>query len=869
MKKILLSACAILIVGFASAQIVGAEAYMQHSYLEVGVNACGAYGTTGVAPGSYFTNTSVGSPFFTSSSIGFNADAGQNGYTIAGPGAFPAFCGDYFIPGSPVEGWSLTLNGIDYGNTDQFCNSVGSGSIPGSVTTYLSGAAADTVIWVGSIGGLTVTQMTILPTDSMYFITRMFLYNGTASTINGVYYGRNVDPDQDQPWGNDFTTTNTIVSQPSGMSTDALVTATGLTHSCFLGLGTRDSRARVNVGSFSTNPADDTYNGVMYNQTVGYTNTADEAIAIGFNLGNIAPGQTVCFAFAYILDVSKLGSALDATGVITIDADGTDITATGTAPICPGSTCTTISLSSGSVPYTYTWSPGTGLSTTTGSTVIACPAVTTTYTVTATPSGPNACGVISFPITVFVDNSTINAGPDVVICPPGTPSTTLTAVYSGLGGGVGCAPTYTVSSIPYAPLVPATTNSAGVNCDDCIGAAITLPFTFQFYCNSYTNVYPSSNGFLTFNSTSSSGCCSGMGIPNTSSPNDIVALFWNDLYPPGSPLGGANAVDWFITGAAPNRIFVLRFNQVPHCCGSTAPFQSGQIQLHETTNIIEIHIESHTDDGSTATAGVENSGGTVGTAPAGRAGVNWTTTNESWRFTPGTMGPTYTWTPVTGLSSTTTDTTTASPATTTTYTVCVFNGMCNVCDDVIVDVCPLNMTDINFNVIARDGSGFLSWNVVGEQDVRKYIVERSLNGADFLNIGDVASLGNTSGTNPYLFTDNGNLSGRQYYRIKIENVDGSIQYTEVKSINFDAQGLNVYPNPTSGLLNMELNLERSSEVQIELFNAVGQKIHSLMFNANAGTLVRSIDLGQLTAGVYSYTVKTAEGNYNGVVNIHR
>ncbi|MGN6181681.1 MAG: hypothetical protein ACTHNW_21040, partial [Mucilaginibacter sp.] len=80
----------------------------------------------------------------------------------------------------------------------------------------------------------------------------------------------------------------------------------------------------------------------------------------------------------------------------------TTITSTFTGPsnvaICAGSS-TTLTASGGSA---YTWSPGTGLSATTGSSVIASPTATTTYTVTATGcAAPKTVTVTVNPISAL------------------------------------------------------------------------------------------------------------------------------------------------------------------------------------------------------------------------------------------------------------------------------------------------------------------------------------------------------------------------------------------------------------------------------------------------------------------------------------
>lgn len=284
------------------AQMVGTNTFCQGNYVEVGISECGVYGTDLAPPVGYHPN--VGS----SPGIGFVADPDRDGWASTAAGGPYNYCGDYFVPGSPVEGWSLTFDGTDYINTDTYCSTFG---IPGANVSYVSGADEDTATWMGSVAGMTVIQTTYVPTDSLYFLTRIKLINTTAATMTSVYYGRNVDPDQEQPWTGDFTTTNKIISQPvPGVTSDALVLSVGVGGYCYLGLGSQDDRASANYGGFATPPADDLYFGVGRVTAVGSTNTADEGTGLGFSLGDISPGDSVSFAFVYILDTNDLAEAM-------------------------------------------------------------------------------------------------------------------------------------------------------------------------------------------------------------------------------------------------------------------------------------------------------------------------------------------------------------------------------------------------------------------------------------------------------------------------------------------------------------------------------------------------------------------------------
>ena len=76
---------------------------------------------------------------------------------------------------------------------------------------------------------------------------------------------------------------------------------------------------------------------------------------------------------------------------------------------------------------------------------------------------------------------------------------------------------YTGTSIPNnlrdisssGTLVPGGVNS----CDDCVSGALPIGFSFDFYGNTYTDAFVSSNGFVTFNNNPRAGCCAGQHLP--------------------------------------------------------------------------------------------------------------------------------------------------------------------------------------------------------------------------------------------------------------------------------------------------------------------------------------------------------------------
>lgn len=187
---------------------------------------------------------------------------------------------------------------------------------------------------------------------------------------------------------------------------------------------------------------------------------------------------------------------------------------------------------------------------------------------------------------------------------------------------------YTLATAQFTPNFLTGSSEVGVSLgDDQVSGAIPIGFNFKFYCNNYLQCYISSNGFISFSPNATNGCCSGGSIPTSGSPDDFIAMYWEDLYPPG---GGT--ITYATLGTAPTRTFIMSFNNVPHF--SSGNNVTGQIQLHETSNRIVIVGLNLPSDGGTHTQGIENSTGTAGQFVSGRNAANFSLVNDIVIFDP-------------------------------------------------------------------------------------------------------------------------------------------------------------------------------------------------------------------------------------------
>jgi gliding motility-associated-like protein len=372
---VILLLCFLFISFQLSAQIVSGNCFIQGNYVELGIGPCGVFGTTVDAPPGYHPRGGDDNPF----RLGFVADQGKDGWNVGSPN----YCGDYYVPGTPEEGWGITMNGINY-NNNLLCDTP---NISGSIISYMNNGITISGTWTGAINGLAITAKTIVPINKLYFLTEVTMKNTTADTIRNLYYMRNIDPDNEVTLTGDYTTTNTIVSQNPNVDNKAIVTAEGLVFGCFIGLGTRDCRAKVAWGGFSNRSAQDAWNCVMPQQCSG-TETDDIAITISFKLGNLAPGQQTSLKFVNVLNLSDLDEAVDLTGPSFLIGGTASINSNDTTEICSSGPTILEVINTGGFD-SWTWSPAIGLNTTTGPLVICNGNIDT---ITYTAMGQNNCG---------------------------------------------------------------------------------------------------------------------------------------------------------------------------------------------------------------------------------------------------------------------------------------------------------------------------------------------------------------------------------------------------------------------------------------------------------------------------------------------
>jgi len=525
-------------LNYIIAQMVGPNAYIKATSLEIGLDGQGGFeGCSTTAspplPGMHHRSTN---PLF-----GFVANPQINLWTT--------FDGDFFTPGTPENGWGIeigTTGGVSASN-----NATGEWNITGALTDWTHIFDCYSADWEGDLTSSTNLHIKInyfLQETDLFYTTTVSITNNTASTIPELFYYRNLDPDNNVSISFDYTTQNTIVSQPGTGCNLAHVSATSLVPALqpqsYLGLAAVGANWRAMYGGFSNRDGSNIWDGSTtgFVQTIGATNFADEAIALGYKIENLAPGATEVIKFVVILDDAYASQAIN--NLLYLNYPGSVPGAplsctpyTDTIPTCGGPV--PINVSGPNVSdYTWTWSPTTGITPSTGPSVIANPTTTTTYTVTGTPL--SACvAPISFTFVVDITtpaDATINPVASMCSSAPPFNFTSLTGGGTWTGTGITNASTGTfdpsiagggtftiahnipgvcgdTSSITVT-VIPAPTPICVVNDPSgCAPHCVTFTETVSATCNSINYTFGDGN---TTNTSNPSHCYDSAGVYSVS-----------------------------------------------------------------------------------------------------------------------------------------------------------------------------------------------------------------------------------------------------------------------------------------------------------------------------------------------------------------
>ena len=175
---------------------------------------------------------------------------------------------------------------------------------------------------------------------------------------------------------------------------------------------------------------------------------------------------------------------------------------------------------------------------------------------------------------------------------------------------------------------------------------------------------------------------------------------------------------------------------------------------------------------------------------------------------------------------------------------------------------PFPVTLLSFDGVVVDNQVELIWTTTNEVNNHGFTVERSLDGELFHPLEFVDADTERVDIHIYKTIDRNPLSGRSYYRLKQEDIDGGFSYSATISVWFESRhefDFEIFPNPLSG---RELNIilkgkSASKAIEWQVLDLMGKSIQSRMLDSASGShsFVLQFD-HKISPGIYLIHLKS-------------
>ena len=174
---------------------------------------------------------------------------------------------------------------------------------------------------------------------------------------------------------------------------------------------------------------------------------------------------------------------------------------------------------------------------------------------------------------------------------------------------------------------------------------------------------------------------------------------------------------------------------------------------------------------------------------------------------------------------------------------------------IVTSVVPVTLT--RFGGMMANGYNDLSWQSASEINTRRYHLEYSIDGISFSRVAQITASGNGSGSQ-YHYKHPVSSSQNMYYRLAIEDIDGTIRYSTIVLLKADdAKDINIYP---AIILNRMVQVDIKKAIKtIQLINSNG----AIVFRKNMMGILGNTQLflPVLPKGVYTIRANGMDINF--------
>lgn len=173
---------------------------------------------------------------------------------------------------------------------------------------------------------------------------------------------------------------------------------------------------------------------------------------------------------------------------------------------------------------------------------------------------------------------------------------------------------------------------------------------------------------------------------------------------------------------------------------------------------------------------------------------------------------------------------------------------------------PVELTA--FSAQKKQSNILIKWATASQYNTENFDIERSIDGKIFSKIGQIKALGISHNLTDYEFLDTNiplSISSVFYYRLTINDLDGTSKTTDTRSVQFEKTSLSVdvFPNPSKDgktvlIFNGGLNEKITTEITIK--DLYGRQIFNTSTFLQANVPMK-IQLYNAVSGIYFLMIK--------------
>ena len=166
----------------------------------------------------------------------------------------------------------------------------------------------------------------------------------------------------------------------------------------------------------------------------------------------------------------------------------------------------------------------------------------------------------------------------------------------------------------------------------------------------------------------------------------------------------------------------------------------------------------------------------------------------------------------------------------------------------------------NFKGIKTENSDVLTWTTTSELNNAAFTVLYSNDGKNYTPLTTVNSKATSGNSNVELSYSAENKQpklGHNYYKLEQIDMDGkSLMNTQVVDLMWGATAstINVYPNPTSNELNIDIFTTKAENSTIKILDMSGRILKEIQTKLSAGANSIQTNIGELATGIYTLQI---------------